>query len=72
MGLNNLELLYPVRHEILCHGHDSRELFVVDYRVTERYNTICGNNLEHTHLRIKITIQIMYIHDNIHDMTLFL
>ena len=34
--------------EILCHGHDSRELFVMVYGVTERYNTICWNNLEKT------------------------
>ena len=49
-----------------CHGA------LMDYRVTERYHTICGNNLEQTLLRIKITIQIMYIRDNTHDMTLFL
>ena len=53
IGLNNLELLYSVTTEILCHGHDSRELFVMAYRVTERYNTICWNNLEQTLLRLK-------------------
>ena len=49
MGLNTFGatvILSTTLEDILCHGHDSRELFVVDYRVTERYNTIYWNNLE--------------------------